>query len=437
MGIARKSTFDLASQVGIVIVNGIAGIIIARAFHPEGYGAFRLVLLANTLCLNFTNLGLSIANTYFIGKDVRRLPEAHTISIFLSFLFTVTLFVILIVSGDFIRINFFRDIPIAYLLIAVGLLPFSLYYAVWTGILIGLGKIVLLAIFNFCYQLAQSTGFIILIVVFKQQLTALIIYWATIQIGAVILMLLILWRQHRNLFAPLNFPLMKKFVTFGFTAYFGNVASNLLTRIDTLIVSNLLGVTSVGFYMLAGTFAEKVWLFAAAMEKASYSKVISATKEEAIFLIQKILRNTLFISFVGIAVVFIIAPFLITFLYGSEYAPSIDLLRIFLIGAMLFGGCRIYAMYFTGFKGKPQIPTAIAWVMFIINASLCYIFTRFFGILGAAAATASSYFVMFLIYTTLFIRDSGIKQIAPLFIINRGDIKAYIQFIKSLISRRR
>ena len=52
MGIAKKSTFDLVTQVSIVIISGIAGIIIARRLHPEGYGAFRLVLLANTLSLN-------------------------------------------------------------------------------------------------------------------------------------------------------------------------------------------------------------------------------------------------------------------------------------------------------------------------------------------------------------------------------------------------
>ncbi|MCD6385644.1 oligosaccharide flippase family protein [Candidatus Sumerlaeota bacterium] len=437
MGIAKKSTFDLVTQVSIVIISGIAGIIIARRLHPEGYGAFRLVLLANTLSLNLTNLGLSIANTYFIGKDPRRLSEAHTISVFLAFIFTITLLALVTLVGDIIRNLFFKDIPIPYLLIAIGLLPFSLYYAIWTGILIGLGRIILLSIFNLSYQFTQALCFIVLLVVFKQGLSAIIISWATIQVLAVFVMLYILRHRFGKVFAPLNFSLLKRFIKFGFTAYFGNVASNLLTRVDTLIVSNILGVASVGLYSLAGTLAEKLWLLPASMEKASYSKVIAADKDEAVFLIQKILRNTLFLTLLGGGVVFIFASFIIRFLYGAEYVLSAGVLRIFLVGVVLFGGCRIFAMYFTGFKGKPQIPTAIAWVMFAINATLCYLLTRRYAIWGAASATAYSYFVMFLIYTTLFVKDSGIKSLHSLFIINKDDLRNYWRFVQSSVFRRR
>ncbi len=431
MGIAKKSSIDFATQIGIVFVSGVAGIIVARFLHVEGYGAFKLVLLANTLSLNMTNLGLSIANTYFIGKDERYLPEAHTISVVLACFFTFILFVLLMLVGDFLRQAFFKDIPVQYLLIAIGLLPFSLYYAVWTGILIGLGRIVLLSVFNFTYQFIQATGFILLLVVFRQHLIALIISWAAIQVGAVFVMMFLLKRYYKKIFAPLNFHLLKKFMRFGFTAYFGNVASNLLTRIDMLIVSSFLGVGSVGLYSIAGTtLAEKLWLIAAAMEKASYSSVISADKQDAVFLIKKIERNTLFLSFCAAVFLFIIAPWVVPFLYGSEYAPSAGLLRIFLAGTVIYGGSRIFAMYFTGFKGKPQIPTAIAWVMFTINAVLCYILTRTYGIWGAVSATVCSYLVMFSIYLVLFVREAGIKDLRPLLLINREDIKTYFTYAR-------
>lgn len=276
-----------------------------------------------------------------------------------------------------------------------------------------------------------------MLVVFKQGLSAIIISWATIQVLAVSVMLIILRQKSGKVFAPLNFKLLKRFIKFGFTAYWGNVASNLLTRVDTLIVSNIIGVAGVGIYGLAGTIAEKLWLLSAAMEKASYSKVISADKDEAVFLIQKILRNTLFLSLLGGAVVFVFAHLIIRFLYGSEFMLTADVLRIFLVGTIFFGGCRIFAMYFTGFKGKPQIPTAIAWVMFPINAVLCYILTRKFGLWGAVSATAYSYFLMFLIYTTLFARDTGIKNLRSLFIINKEDLKNYWDLVQSFLVRRR
>lgn len=433
MSIAKKSGVDFLMQVGIFLISGIAGIVIARIYLPEGYGAFKLVLLANTLALNLTNLGLQIANTYFVGKDTSRLPQAHSVSISLLFLFTFVLFGLIMIGGDTVRRLFFKEIPSPYLLIAIGLLPFSLYYAVWTGILIGLGRIVLLALFNFIYQCLQNIAFIILLLLFRPPLIAIIIAWAVIQILAVLAMLYVLLRKLGGGIAPLNLSLMKNYVKFGFTAYFGNVASTLFTRVDTLIVSNLFGNAGVGLYSLAVTLAEKVWLIAASMEKASYSPIIGAKRDEALFLIQKVLRNTLFLSLLFAIFIFLVAPILIPLLYGQKFLDSIPILRILSLSAIFFAGSRILAIYFTGYKGKPIIPSTIAWFMFALNSGLCYELSRKYGLIGASASMAISYSIMFLTYVLLFIRDSGVKKLLSLFFVNRDDLKDYYRFLRRLL----
>ncbi len=437
MSIAKKSSLDFATQVGIFLISGIAGIVIARKCLPEGYGAFKLILLANTLSLNLTNLGLSIANTYFVGKDPRRLREAHTVSIFLAFVFILILFSLIMLGGDIVRRLFFKDIPTPYLLIAIGLLPFSLYYAIWTGILIGLGKIYLLSLFNFIYQFLQNFTFIVLLLVFRQQLQGLIISWAVILILGVLVMIFILWLKYGGGFAPLNFSLVKSYIKFGFTAYFGNIASYLFTRVDTLIVAKFFTLADVGLYSLAVSLTEKVWLISAAMEKAAYSPVLSSKRDEAIFLVQKVLRNTLFFTFLFVLLIFVAAPILIPILYGRKFIESISLLRILIIGAIFFAGSRIFAIYFTGYKGKPIIPSTIAWFMFFLNAGLCYWLTQRIGLIGASAAMAISYTIMFLTYSILFVRDTRVKSLRHLYFITREDILNYYSFLSKLLSRRR
>jgi O-antigen/teichoic acid export membrane protein len=424
VSIAKKSTYDFVSQLVILAFTFVSGVAVAVILGPKVSGVFRLVLFCNLICVNLANLGIGIANTYYLGKDRTKLAELHSLSVCLIIGITLVVLGVVLVSGEWLRHVLFRDVSVAYLLIAMGLFPFTLYYAVWVSMLIGLGEIKLLSIFNATYYAVQSVLFIFILLILRLWLTALLISWAVVQILAVGWMVYILSRWS-PLWVPVNWALVKRVLRFGTVAHIGNVASTLLGRVDWLVISNRIGDVGIGYYGLATSLAEKVWLVAASMEKASYSSVTGAEKPEACELTKKIFRNTFFISGTIVVLLLLVSYPLIGLVYTKEYLPSLFPFRVLLCGAVFFGGCRIFAIYFTGHKGKPRIATTIAWVMLAVKMPLVIWLTVVYGIGGTAVATTGMYIVMFIVYFTLFVRDSGLRRLQEFFVITREDLAAY------------
>jgi O-antigen/teichoic acid export membrane protein len=435
MSIAKKSTYDLASQFLIILATSISGIVVARVLGYQLRGKFVLVLAASTQCLNTTNLGIGIANTFIVGKDRTRVAEMHTLSLVLLALITAATFVAVYFFGDTVRLVIFKDVARRDLLIGIGLLPFALYFVVWSAILVGLGEIKLLSLFNTIYYSVQSLAFIVILIVFKGGVSALIISWATIYVLAVGVMLVILSRRFK-LLAPFSFSLVKKTLSFGGRAYVGNVASSFLTRNDVFFLSGRIGAGAVGIYQLAQSLVEKMWLIAAAVEKGAASKIIGCSKEEASQLIIRAFRNTLFLSVIIIMPVFLLSRFIIVALYGRQYEGAVEPFRILLWGVTCFGLSRVFALYFTGNRGKPHVPTMIAWVVLVrYNMILCDIVIGRVGWLAAAAwVTASTYLVQLLIYFFLFLNDTGVRSLAQFFIIRKSDLETYRNLLREGIA---
>ncbi len=439
MSIAKKSTYDFVSQLVILAFTFVSGVAVAVILGPKVSGVFRLVLFCNLLCVNMSNLGIGIANTYHLGKDRTKLAELHSLSVCVIIGMTLVVLAVVLIFGEWLRHVLFRDVSTPHLLIAIGLLPFTLYYVVWVGMLIGLGEIKLLSIFNATYYAVQSVLFIFILLILRLWLTALLISWAAVQILAVICMIYILHRWV-PLWVPVNRTLLKRVLGFGIVAHISNVASGLLGSVDWLVISNRIGDIGIGYYGLATSLAEKVWLVAASMEKASYSSVTGAEKQEACELIKKLFRNTFFISAAIVVVLLIVSYPLIALVYTREYLPSLFPFRVLLCGTMFFGGCRIFAIYFTGHKGKPRIAATIAWIMLAVKVPLVIWLTVLYGIRGTAIATTGVYVLMFLVYFTLFVRDSGMRRLHEFFLITREDLAAYrdairrsIQFLRDKI----
>lgn len=424
MSIAKKSTYDFVSQLVILASTFLSGVVVAVILGPKISGVFRLVLFCNLLCVNLANLGIGIANTYHLGKDRTKLAELHSLSVYMIIGITLVVLAVVLILGEWLRHVLFRDVSVPYLLIAIGLLPFTLYYVVWVGMLIGLGEIKLLSIFNATYYAVQSALFIFILLILQLGLTGVLISWAAVQILAVGCMVYIVSR-----WVPLRVPvsrgMLKRILRFGTVAHIGNVASTLLGRVDWLVISNRIGDIGIGYYGLATSLAEKVWLVAASMEKASYSSVTGAEKQEACELIKKIFRNTFFISAAIVVMLLLVSYPLIALVYTKVYLPSLFPLRVLLCGTVFFGGCRIFAIYFTGHKGKPRIPTTIAWIMLAVKVPLVIWLTVQYGIRGTAVATTGVYVLMFLVYFTLFLRDSGMRRLHEFFVITREDLAAY------------
>jgi O-antigen/teichoic acid export membrane protein len=201
----------------------------------------------------------------------------------------------------------------------------------------------------------------------------------------------------------------KRFLSYGMRAFVGNFASSLVNRADHLFVIAAAGPAGIGIYNLAAKWAELVFQPSAALESAAYARAASADRNQAAQLVLKLFRANVFLCALGVTVLIVLARPLVLCFYTEEYAEAVGPLRVLLPGALLLAGCRMLAIYFSAHLGKPQIPSAIAWMGALLNVALLswIVMGRDGGLMGAAIATTSAYGLMFICYWVCFARATG------------------------------
>ena len=95
------------------------------------------------------------------------------------------------------------------------------------------------------------------------------------------------------------------------------------------------------------------------------------------------------------------------------------------------------ALYFSAQLGKPQIPSAIAWITLAVNAPLMgwVVIKLQSGLVGAAWVTTGSYGVMLACYLVFFSMKTGLFNPLLLFIPQRRDFERARRLVRDVLSR--
>ena len=95
-------------------------IIIARVLGPHGIGIYALVLLVPGLLYQLGNLGLGMANTYFIGRKRFNLTDITSTSLTFGLGISVSLAILFLLAYEFFLYPFFKDVePLLIYLVLV------------------------------------------------------------------------------------------------------------------------------------------------------------------------------------------------------------------------------------------------------------------------------------------------------------------------------
>lgn len=164
-------------------------------------------------------------------------------------------------------------------------------------------------------------------------------------------------------------------------------------RIDQVMLQHILGSTSVGLYDAAVKLTD-VWSFLPGMIITSlFPAVISARKLDKKMYLDRtryILTFITGITFFVSLIIFIIAPFLIKFLYGSQFIGSYPILRLYVWSSLATGVATIIHYYLVAENhGKKYF--IISVIGAVINVILNILLIPVYGITGAAVATLVSY----------------------------------------------
>lgn len=439
MAISQNSAYIFSSRAIQLVIATLSTIIVPKILEPDAYGVFMTLILANVILGNLSHVSIPTSNKYFIGKDRSRLAAFHTNSIIAIVIVCGMMYLILAFFQAPLRHLLLRDISVRNLIIVVSLLPLTLYYLVFVGIMTGLEEIKKLALFNLFYLCAPPLTFIIIAVLLSPtrdhvlMVNTLIIAWACISFAAIPVMLLVLRRQGSIWNKP-DSSIIRQIFSFGSKAHFGALAGVTFNRMDFFMIRAMFeGSATFGVYQIARSWSEKVFRVSSAMDTSAFRSVAAGETDDIIRLVPKLVRTTLYVAAAFGMIIVIGGPLLMRFVLTKYLAALVPLL-ILIAGNVFMCGSRMFAMYFTGHLGKPQIPSTIAWITLLYNIPLVYFLTRHYGIIGTASGIAGSYIIMFIIYFVLFrfkVRSIPLKEF---FVLKKEDINVFRRTASELLS---
>lgn len=163
-------------------------------------------------------------------------------------------------------------------------------------------------------------------------------------------------------------------------------------RIDQIMLRNMLGDKELGIYAAALPLST-VWYFIPMTLYTSLAPYITRKKAENEAMYMRSLSN-IFRLFAGIGIlicipVFVLAEFLITFLYGAGYSQSAEILRIHVISNVFVSLGVAQGLWIIN-EGKSRITlyrTIIGAVICVIGNA---IFIPIFGVVASACITVIS-----------------------------------------------
>ncbi|MBK7726262.1 MAG: hypothetical protein IPI33_13825 [Dehalococcoidia bacterium] len=181
----------------------------------------------------------------------------------------------------------------------------------------------------------------------------------------------------------LHAPVARQIIGFAVVAGVGS-DPYLNYRADVVLVDHWEGRASVGTYSLAVYLAESVWQVSGSLALATYARLGSSSREEAVALTTRVMRHTV-ILLAGICTLLFAGADVIQRVLFSEYEGMASALRLVLPGVLMYSLAQSYSGYYTWQRGMPWVSAAVAGAGLCLDLVLAVVLIPKFGINGVAS----------------------------------------------------
>jgi O-antigen/teichoic acid export membrane protein len=432
-GIGRNTIFGMAIDGAIFALGIIVSIVLTRSLGPEQRGVYVLLVTTNVLLSNLAHLGMSTAFSTMLARGRYRLGEVNVVALVVTLAMGAVCLVGVGMVFPLIAGSVFRDVPFGFLLVALALIPTTIYQIYWAGMMIGTERVFLLNKVNLGVNIANALLMILTVGVLRLGIQGFLIAWVTSAVGGFAVTLWVATRLDKPLWPP-NRETATNLLGFGLRSYGAQVAHQLFLRFDIYTVNVMIGSAGVGFYSLSTSLAEKLWLPLNAIHASSMGKIAQLPRGEAALLTAKVTRTAVLLM-LSVAVPFgLVSPWLIPLLYGVEFGASVLPLILLLGGTLGFAVMMVVDSYILGQMERPGLLSMLAWVQLGISIPLYIGLIAWQGIVGAAVASTLTYLIAMATTLYVFQHDSGLP-VSQVLVPRRSDFADYARVIAPMLSK--
>lgn len=399
----------LMSLITAVSAFGIS-LLSARVLGPEGRGGYVLALLVINTASFVANPGLYAAANYFASTKKIPLNRLIGSTLFMSGICAIGSFLLAIGSAFLMQTS--QTVFAPYLLVIIGLGAAAATISIsLSGILFGSGRAKTAAILSIVSILLHLGGVTIAWLLESATLELFILFTAVMHLfDALTKTILVCYKQWPQI-ATLRQD-FKPILTYGGSVYSGRVLMLLAQKVDTWLLFLLAGQAALGFYSIATSFAEQLWMIPTAVSMVMMANIGAKANDEAADMSATASQTVLAIALPGALVLGIGGIWLIPFLYGEAFAPSVLPFALMLPGILFVSSYLLLEPYFQS-RGKPLIPVKITIGGAIANFTLSILLIPPFGLVGAGIAYSTSYFFQLLLTCFAFRNGTQLSILSP------------------------
>lgn len=387
----RKVAETFATRVLLIGIGLITSVIVARILGPEGRGLYAVAAAISVIGVQFGNLGLHASNTYYVVKDRSLLPALVGNTLVVSFAFggggAFAAWILFSLWPDLAPVNGFL------LIIALTWVPFGLAYMLMQNLLLGLQEV---RAYNVVELTTKILSVCLITVVIAFNLTSVETVFSA---GLVSLFISFLWalyllKSHLHKIPLPSLLLFKENIRYGLKAYIAAFFAFLVLRIDLLMVKSILGSEQAGYYSIATTMADMVFMLPVVIGTILFPKLSALSNVRRKWeLTKKVLCGVGCLMLVLVVAAVFLAKPVTGFLYGKAFLPAVPAF-IWLMPAILLLSLNTIMMNFFASIGMPSIVVYSPGTAALLNIVLNIYLIPVRGCVGAAWSSIAAYGMM-------------------------------------------
>lgn len=400
------ASINLSSQMIVMGLNFLQGILLARLIGAEGCGAVSLITVSFVFSTTLLSFSLGMAAQRFLPKRREQADAIYSFMVVYCVIVGVVLVSAFAFFHRFLSRHLFSGIESAdqLFLLAIPMLPAFMLNTFLPRALISADRVVPKNMVQVARVLVYMALTWFLVVVQKFGTSGAVLALTLATVFEAVAQMVLLFRGHRFTW-KWDRPLIKEMFHFGLHYHGTSVMTLVFKRLEYFFITYFLGVRAVGIYSVANSLIEFLLTVARSMQDLVVTAFSANNPQKTAQMAARLSGGLLFLSVPLVCIAALVGPWIIPVFYGPAFVPAIAPFLVLLVVVLMFGPGPYLTTYVSIDRPGTGALTTVA--VTCLNIALTLWLLPRYGLAGNATATVLSYGLNVALGLFLFQKYSG------------------------------
>lgn len=406
---ASDTALALGSRVGVLLFSLAIQSTLAWALGPDGRGSYAVCLLFATILATAFTFGVDRAGQYFSASG--KMDVADSVRAMIVALVVGSVLAALLGRAMLeLDLSFFGKADRSSFYVALVVVPFIAIQNSLVMILIGMRRMVAMAIVSLTSVVVQLAAALILVLVLRLGVDGALWSIVVAELVTIAVAAAFLRREGWLTTGRTTWSQLTRLLGYGIRYYVAKLSTMVHFRIGTLILAFFVPPMEIGLFAAASQLVARVTIVSKSVEMALFSR-IAVDREGRPDLVASSARVTMLAAAALLGFITALSWPIVMILLSPQFARSVPLIWIIAPGILVRSGSNVLMTYFMG-TNRPAICSWSVGLGMLANFLAILVLLPVLGLAGAAWAMTIGYAVSGAILMEAFRRSTGMTLLS-------------------------